>query len=258
MIFLLHLGRDRLQIGTHSLHRDPRFHSCQGGEQMSAPVLREGQVVAEGRPCLHLLGKRESHRHYSGDQMRLSMESDNFADDFSVRCEMMLPQSIAEKHCAGGVLVKLVCGESRPEEWGHGQQREEILGNECSVDLLRRRCLPRVAQVLRKNTISGDLGKHAIALSHIAKCCPGDIHRALMDLLQTHDLAGLMQGQRVEQDRIYHAEYRGVRPNSKRYGHHCHGGEGGRLPQHTKLVAQILKQSFHGVHSRPNAASLQG
>ena len=72
-----------------------------------------------------------------------------------------------------------------------------------------------------------------------------------MEFLQTHDLAGLMQGQGIEQDGIHNAEYGGVRPDSKRQGNHGHSRKAGGLPQHAKLVAQVLKQRFHSVQAHP-------
>ena len=38
-----------------------------------------------------------------------------------------------------------------------------FLGNECRVDLLRRHCLPRVAQVPGKSAVNSDLGEDMIA-----------------------------------------------------------------------------------------------
>ena len=88
---------------------------------MRAAVLRERQVVREWRPRLYRFRKRESHRHYTRNQTRLPMEGDHFADDLAVRSEMMLPESVAEYHHASSILVKLLCGESRPQEWCHRQ-----------------------------------------------------------------------------------------------------------------------------------------
>jgi len=93
---------------------------------------------------------------------------------------------------------------------------------------------------LRKDAISAHLGKHAIALAQIAKCRFGDIHWALMVFLQPYDLARFMQGQGIEQDGVHNTEYRCIRPDSKRYCHHCHNREAGGLPQHAEFVAQVL------------------
>jgi hypothetical protein len=98
------------------------------------------------------------------------------------------------------------------------------------------------------------LRKRTIALAHIAKCRSGHIRRALMVLLQPHDLARMPQRQRPEQNGIYNTKDRRVRPNSKRQGHHCYSHEARSLPQHAKLVAQILKQSFDSFHSHLIAA----
>ena len=95
-----------------------------------------------------------------------------------------------------------------------------------------------------------------IALAHIAKCRPGEIGWTFVEFLQAHDLARLMQGQRIEQDRIYNAEYGGVRPNSKRSSHHRQGRKPWSLPQPAKLVAQVLKQRFHSVQAHPGCRHL--
>ena len=88
-----------------------------------------------------------------------------------------------------------------------------------------------------------------IALVYIAECRSGNIHRPLVVFLQPHDLAGLMQRKRIEEDGVRDAEYRRVRPNSNGHGDHRHGREAGRFPQHAKLVAQVPEQCFHSVHS---------
>ena len=111
---------------------------------------------------------------------------------------MMLPESIIENHNLLSMFAELLLAESRSKERCHSKQRQEILRNECSVDLLRRHRLPRVAQVLRENAISRNVRKHAIALTHIAKCRAGYVRRAFMVLLQSHDLARLPQRQRTE------------------------------------------------------------
>ena len=52
------------------------------------------------------------------------MEGDHFADDLAVRSEMMLPEPVTENHDSSGFLVKLVLGESRPQEW----RRRQVAG----------------------------------------------------------------------------------------------------------------------------------
>ena len=126
------------------------------------------------------------------------MEGNQSADDVTVRSEMMLPEAIIENHNLLSIFAELLLAESRSQERCHSKQRQEILRNECSVDLLRRHRLPRVAQVLRGNAISRNVRKHAIALTQIAKCRAGYVRRALMVLLQSHDLTRLPQRQRTE------------------------------------------------------------
>src|ERR1700758_1775654 len=111
---------------------------------------------------------------------------------------MMLPKPIIENHDLLSMLAELLLRESRSQNWGYSKQTQEILRNECSVDLLWRHRMPRVAQILRENAVSRDLRKHAIALTHIAKCRAGYVRRPLMVLLQSHDLTRLPQRQRTE------------------------------------------------------------
>ena len=79
-----------------------------------------------------------------------------------------------------------------------------------------------------------------------------------MEFLQAHDLARLTQGQRVKKDSVHHTEDGCVRANSNGQRNHGHGGEAGGLPQHAKLVAQILKQSLHVCVARAPSPAWSG
>src|SRR4029077_20421020 len=138
---------------------------------------------------------------------------------------MMAPQTITEDHRSGGIFSKLFPRKSGAEERRDTQQWEKIRGNKGNVDLLGRGCLPRVAQVTRKNTIRRNFRKYTVAFADIVKCCSSDIQRVLMLFLQNHNAARLVERQRPEQNGVHDAEDRGVGPDSERQSEDGHSRE---------------------------------
>ena len=53
------------------------------------------------------------------------------------------------------------------------------------------------------------------------------------------------KGSGLEQNRVYHAEDRGIGPNAKSQYDYRNNSEGGRFAQHPEAEAKILYQGFH-------------
>ena len=60
-----------------------------------------------------------------------------------------------------------------------------------------------------------------------------------------HQFFRILEGEGLEQHRVYHAEDRGIGPNAKCQYNYCNNSEGGRFAQHPEAEAKILYQGFH-------------
>src|ERR1700677_3458084 len=72
----------------------------------------------------------------------------------------------------------------------------------------------------------------------------GPIHPGVL-FVHGDELVGVWIRERVEEHAIDHREQRGVRANAEGQGNNDNSGEGGRLEQHAKGVADVLQQSGH-------------
>ena len=97
----------------------------------------------------------ESHRHDAGNYVGRTVESNGFADDLAIRSEMMPPQPVAEDYRPFAILAELLQRESLSRKRRYPNEWQEILRYEGGVDLFRRRPVPLIAQVVKKNAIGG-------------------------------------------------------------------------------------------------------
>ena len=92
-----------------------------------------------------------------------------------------------------------------------------------------------------------------VLVAHVLEVRDGEAH--LRHLLgpfgQEHQPVGLVVGQRAQQDRVDHAEDRGVGADAQGQGQDGHGGESGTPRQHPSPVTDVLPPGFH----RPSASS---
>src|SRR6267154_2796982 len=108
--------------------------------------------------------------------------------------------------------------------------------------------LPRCGQAHLPARPRGDGCKRGAAALPV-QVVPGGYSVALALYLGPHhdDAIRLSIGQWSQQSGVYHAEYRGVRANSKSKGEYCHRGETGIFPEETQAVQEVAPSVSHGV-----------
>src|SRR5215510_6501567 len=147
---------------------------------------------------------------------------------------------------SAGRLV-ILRGEDSAEERLHTQPGKEISRDQLPGDALR---LAALAEMERQPVVSEDFRKDLVSLAQVVK---RGIGKRILSLpraryaRQGDKLFGVFDRQRFEQHSVNQAKDSGVRSNAERERENGDGGEAGFLQQHSRAVAQVLKQCLHEI-----------
>ena len=182
-------------------------------------------------------------RHHSHDRVHVAIEAHFSADDVRVRTVIAAPKAVADndrlEESRDGILLRVDAAKLRLRS----QQREVIgTGDQTfGADRALSAADRRIARRHRRNFL-----KHARAILQIPKLRRGHADvlfvRAMKVVEDAHELLGMREGKRPQQNGIHHAERGDVGANPQCQSQHRNNRKSGALEQHSECVAQVLDE----------------
>ncbi len=228
-------------------HGDAGLHASDGAEGMVAALAERFGVHRQRHPDVHALGTQmKTGRHNTDHRGGLTIERNGLANHAGAATEAAFPEVVAEHDdiaASFGVGLILARQESAAEFGMGAQQAEKVRGYAGGGQPLRLAAAGQVEaavaavqrHVAEQLALSFPVGKIGPRKRIAARRRLGLIHR--------HQLVGLGERQRLQQDSVHQAEHGGVGADSQRQHNDGNGGEAGRVPQPPPGVAEILSQS---------------
>ncbi len=193
--------------------------------------------------------------HHSHDGERLCVQRDFLAENIGIGCEAALPQAIAKDDLAR-ICGQFILGIKLPAKQGtQSEQVEETSGNS------QRRKTLRLVQARELQVSADEAGQSfegMVAGAIIEKIKRIDAKLWIVGIAgkNPEQAAGLVIGQRLQQDTGDDAEDGAVGADAQGEGQHHHYGEGGIIDQRPACIAQVLKEVVNIVGAAHVAAFL--
>ena len=251
-----------LQIGLGLRDRDARFQPRDRLKTVIAALcgLRRGTVdvrrVLRDRDVeferIGLDGELKTGRQDTDDGVRAAIHHQGASEHICVTAEMFLPEVMTDDNfeaagSAAGLFI--IAGESAPD-LGLDSEDIEIFRARFYAGDTGGAFLTRQGE--RPVPVDRDVGERAVLVPEIKEV--GIRERAQLrlgrflagvDHADRDELVRRGKGQRLEQDRVDHAEDGGVRADAERKGEHGDDGEGGMFPELAYAVTDVVYHKFY-------------
>ena len=245
-IFLLERNRDRLEIGAGLFQSYSRFQPAERAET--------GMIIAKQNTRLdsditkrHVdFGEpRKAHRgwEHADDFAGDAIDHDLLAEHFARRAKTAAPHFIADQRDLPAVRHVVGLCKIAAELRRHSKNGQEIRGHPPAADAFRRRVSFRRREIVGLAPEKSQVGETVLRRAPIEKIQVTDgTGRERRRAFPDADQAFRMRiRQRPEEDRIDHAEDRGVRPDPERESEDGQGREPRRFPNHAKRVTDVAE-----------------
>ena len=243
-------GGDPLHLGTRALDGDARLQAADDVDaRVVAAVVLAADLVLEAQqrrvdvdgPPASVDGLGQNADHGEG----LAAQDEVAAHHPGVAAEPALPVALGQDGHRLRPRLVVVGGEAPAEDGSLAQRREEAGRDLAAAQALRLRAL-RIEDEARAVVADQGLERGAL-VADVLQVRDGEAH--LRDLLgpfgQEDQPVRLLVGKGAQEDRVDHAEDRGVGADAQGKGQDGHGGESGAPRQHARAVTDVLPPGFH-------------
>ncbi len=191
-------------------------------------------------------------RHHADHRERIAAQHQRLADDIRVAPEAPLPEALAQQRDSGRAGLLFLGPERATDDRLLAERLENAGGDLPAVHALRlaRRaagpCARAQDEVLA--VVADERLEHLVLVAHVLEVRHREAHLGhLLGPLGEEDQAiGLGVRERAQQDRVDHAEDRGVGADPQCERRDRDEREAGRLPQRADREADVAPELFHG------------
>ena len=179
----------------------------------------------------------------AGDDVRIAIEFDGFADDGWVGAKMAAPQTVRNDRELGPVGAVFLGGEGTAHQHGHSEDGEIASGGAKTVELLGLIAAGKI-HTRAAHLIGGD------GVEHLSLLTPGaeSGNRGVVEvavggvLAELNEAARIGIGKRLEKNFVYDGEDGGVGTDAEGEREDGGDGEAGSAEEHAGGVAQVLDE----------------
>jgi hypothetical protein len=194
------------------------------------------------------LGALKARASDTEDDKGLLRDADGAADDVGVGGEVGLPGGVAEDGIGAAIgAVRVIAVMKETAEQRGDAERVEVAAGGLQVKTRLRLSISSEADL--EKAIGADLREGVVASAQIAVDGEGKGDVFVRTLLDEGELAGLGEGGRTQEESVDDAEDDDVGGDPESQSENRGGGEAGTAAKLAQGVAEIGKESGHGVLS---------
>ena len=234
---------ERPQLGIRLRDRNARLQPRNSEQAVASALLRVGRAPIGSR---RILGVRDVHldrvgldreletfRHHADHRVRTAIQHEDAADHIIGAIEMALPKRVTENHLeaagtAAGLLIR--AGETAAQRGSDPEHVEEFPAHFLSAHALRFLFVNQRETAVAINRHARKAAVLFAEIEEIRIAHRGELGRRSgfveIDAADGDEFVRRGKRERLQQDRVDHAEDGGVRANPEREREHGDDGEG--------------------------------
>jgi hypothetical protein len=244
----LEARRNRGDLRTRLVDRDPITQAADGSDEMAAAVRRHGiELVGHEHVGVTLgtgLDVAKRFAQDADDQRWSSVDIDRSADNRGVAAVASLPEAVTQDRNPRAVHRVFLGREAAADGELRAEDREQPVGDVYSADPLRHPCVIGNREVADPAVRAHPHQRSALAceVEEIGGRQIPDLAGFAIDADDAHQRVRVGIWQRPQQHRTDDGEHRGVGADSKRERDHGDGGKGRSAEQRAPCKAEILAE----------------
>ena len=235
-----------VRIGDRRAGLQPANHRHRVAPAIGLRAEREWKVEVEAAARREDGREVERRREHAHHRVRRVVDDERRADDRGIAVEAALPQSVAEHHGLGAVPGALLGIERAAEQGLHAEHVEEVLRHGHAAQPLG---LASAAQEIVTHAVEGEVagnGRQRLGslsqvqqVAHLRRLA-GEVGEVAIG--NPHQLGGLLEGERPQEQRVDDAEDGGAGANAEPRDQDGKDGKAGIAAHAAKGVADILEE----------------
>ncbi len=188
----------------------------------------------------------KSGRHDAEDLVEVAIQPNALADGFGIAAKFAVPEAVAENDRVDEAGDFVLLREDPAERGLHTEHGEVVGAGGEDFDAFGAF---HAGEVRGDGPDDGDVLKDAGAIAVVPKLRDGHANvlgvGATQIVEHAHELGGMWEGKRAQQDSVNNTERSNIRADAKRQGEDRDQGEAGSLEQHAAGVADVLQERGH-------------